>query len=137
MTADNNNYEITSVRPKTDAEKNEMNDKWETSRKDTHWQQYKGTMVRIEVLLGATDTRDMRLKIIQNASGADQTGNNASILSAVSDYEMKHVCGRNAKSYTLIYDKPSFDVLRPTPYFDYLTTDDGTTMREYGFRCVY
>jgi excinuclease ABC subunit B len=53
------------------------------------------------------------------------------------DYEMKRVCGRNASGIVMVYDKPSFDVMRPTPYFDYRIEAEGSTMREYGFRCLY
>jgi hypothetical protein len=50
---------------------------------------------------------------------------------------MKRVCGRNADSIVIVYDRPSFDAMRPTPYFDYRIEAEGATMREYGFRCVY
>jgi len=58
-------------------------------------------------------------------------------LGTVANFEMKRVCGRNAESFVLVYDSPSFEVLRPTPYFDYVAMNEGVTMREYGFRCVY
>ncbi|MCL2018103.1 MAG: hypothetical protein FWG80_05030 [Alphaproteobacteria bacterium] len=130
-------YGVDSRRPKTLAEKIEKNDKWETSRMETRWQEYKGTMVRIEVLLGSSDMREMRLKLIQNANGADVDGDIREVLGTVADHEIKRVCGRNSRQYVIIYDQPSFEVLRPTPYFDYMTQDEGVTMREYGFRCIY
>ena len=55
--------------------------------------------------------------------------------SGVNDYDL--FTGRNAESFVLVYDSPSFEVLRPTPYFDYVAMNEGVTMREYGFRCVY
>jgi len=126
-----------TLKPVTTQQKTEMNDKWDTSMKETRWQEYRGTMVRVEILLGSTDARDMRLKIIQNANGTDVDGDNREVLANVADFEMKRVCGRNADSYVIIYDKPSFEVLRPTPFFDYLSQQQGSTMREYGFRCIF
>jgi hypothetical protein len=129
--------DINSHRPKMPEEKAEKDTKWDTSRKETTWQEYHGTMVRIEVLLGSDDLREMRLRLIQNANGMDVDGDIRAVLSKVSEFEMKRVCGRNSKSFIIVYDIPSFDVLRPTPYFDYKTQDDGVNMREYGFKCIY
>jgi len=137
MNSNNQFVNADTLKPVTTQQKTEMNDKWDTSQKETRWQEYRGTMVRVEILLGSTDARDMRLKIIQNANGTDVNGDNREVLSNVSDFEMKRVCGRNAASYVVIYDKPSFEVLRPTPFFDYLSQQQGSTMREYGFRCIF
>ena len=137
MQADNQYSNIDSFKPKTDAEKEQISNRWETSRKETRWQEYKGAMVRVEILLGNTDLREMRLRLMQNADGMDIDGDTRSVLAAVADYEMKRVCDRNADSIVMVFDKPSFDVMRPTPYFDYRIEAEGTTMREYGFRCVY
>jgi hypothetical protein len=68
---------------------------------------------------------------------AIEDGDARTVLAAVADFEMKRVCGRNADSIVMVYDKPSFDAMRPTPYFDYRIEAEGATMREYGFRCVY
>ncbi|MCL2537879.1 MAG: hypothetical protein FWE52_00125 [Alphaproteobacteria bacterium] len=137
MEPDNEFYDADTFRPKTPQQKTEMNDRWETSRKETRWQEYKGTMVRVEILLGSTDVREMRLKLVQNAHGADIDTDNSGVLGIVADFEAKRVCGRNAETFVVIYDRPSFEVVRPTPYFDYIAKSEGTTMREFGFRCVY
>ena len=137
MTPDNPYFNVEARRPKTLEQKNEMNDKWETSRMETRWQEYKGTMVRVQILLGSTDVREMRLKLVQNANGMDIDGDAKEVLARVADFEIKKVCGRNSRHYVMIYDRPSFEVLRPTPYFDFKAQNEGTTMREYGFRCVY
>ena len=108
-----------------------------TARKETRWQEYKGTMVRIEILLGDKEVREMRLRLMQNASGTDVDADSRTILARVADYEMKRVCGRNAESIVMVYDEPSFEVMRPTSFFDYRIEAEGATMREYGFRCVY
>ena len=125
------------INQKTDAEKEASNNRWNTARMETRWQEYRGTMVRVQILLGNTDLREMRLRLIQNADGMDIDGDARTVLAKVADYEMKRICGRNADSIVLVYDRPSFDVMRPTPYFDYRVEAEGTTMREYGFRCVY
>jgi hypothetical protein len=137
MQPENEYANINSVRPKTAADKEINDNKWNTSRMETRWQEFKGTMVRVEILLGNTDMREMRLRMMQNADGMDIDGDAHSIISRIADYEMKKVCGRNADSIVIIYDRPSFDVMRPTPYFDYRIEAEGSTMREYGFRCVY
>lgn len=137
MQAENQYSNIDSYKPKTDAEKEASNNRWNTSRMETRWQEYRGTMVRVQILLGNTDLREMRLRLMQNADGMDIDGDSRTVLSKVADYEMKRICGRNADSIVIVYDRPSFDVMRPTPYFDYRVEAEGSTMREYGFRCVY
>lgn len=137
MQPDNQYAGIDSYRPKDDAEKEAMNKRWNTSRMETRWQEYKGAMVRVQILLGNSDLREMRLRLMQNADGMDVDGDIRTIIAKVADYEMKRVCGRNADSIVVVYDNPSFDAMRPTPFFDYRIEADGATMREYGFRCVY
>ena len=137
MQADNQYANIDSYKPKTAAEKEQNSNRWNTSRMETRWQEYKGAMVRIQILLGNTDLREMRLRLMQNADGMDIDGDSRTILAKVADYEMKRVCGRNADSIVMVYDRPSFDAMRPTPYYDFRIEAEGATMREYGFRCVY
>lgn len=137
MQADNQYSEIAYYRPKSDLEKEKMNKRWNTSRMETRWQEYHGAMVRVQILLGNSDLREMRLRLMQNADGMDIDGDIHTVLSKVADYEMKRVCGRNAESVVLVYDNPSFDTMRPTPFFDYRIEAEGATMREYGFRCIY
>ena len=128
---------IDSYQPRTMAEREEVANHWNTARKETRWQEYKGTMVRVEILLGDTDVREMRLRLMPNASGADVDGDYRMILGKVADYEMKRVCGRNAESIMMVYDRPSFEVMRPSSFYDYRIEAEGSTLREYGFRCVY
>jgi len=126
-----------ALRPKSEQEKKANVEKWESSRMITRWQEYKGTMVRVEILLGDNDLREMRLKLIQNANGGDVDGDIRDVLGRVADFEMKKVCGRRVESVAIVYDKASFDVVRPTPFFDYKVGTEGSAMREYGFRCIY
>ena len=137
VTDQNEFSQIDSYRPRTMAEREASSARWDTARKETRWQEYKGTMVRVEILLGDTDIRHMRLRLMQNASGTDVDADSRTILARVADYEMKRVCGRNAESIVMIYDEPSFEVMRPTSFFDYRVEAEGVTIREYGFRCVY
>lgn len=137
MTEKNEFSQIDSYRPRTMAEREASSNHWDTARKETRWQEYKGTMVRIEILLGDKEVREMRLRLMQNASGTDVDADSRTILARVADYEMKRVCGRNAESIVMVYDEPSFEVMRPTSFFDYRIEAEGATMREYGFRCVY
>ena len=137
ITDKNEFAQIDSYRPRTMEDREASSARWDTARKETRWQEYKGTMVRVEILLGDTDARHMRLRLMQNASGTDVDADSRTILARVADYEMKRVCGRNAESIVMIYDEPSFEVMRPTTFFDYRIEAEGVTMREYGFRCVY
>lgn len=137
MTADNEYAKIDSYKPKTMAEREAVSNRWDTARKEVRWQDYKGTMVRVEILLGDSETREMRLRLMQNADGTDVDADARTILARVADFEMKKVCGRNAESIVIIYDEPSVEVMRPTTFYDYRIESEGVTMREYGFRCVY
>lgn len=137
ITDKNEFAQIDSYKPSSMKEREEVAAHWNTARKETRWQEYKGTMVRIEILLGDTDIREMRLRLMQNADGADIDADARTVLARVADYEMKKVCGRNAESIVIVYDRPSFDVMRPTSFFEYRVEAEGESMREYGFRCVY
>ena len=137
ITEKNEFAQIDSYQPKTMKEREAMSNKWNTSRKETRWQEYRGTMVRVEILLGDTEVREMRLRLMQNADGMDIDGDMRTVLSNVANYEMKKVCGRNAESVVVVYDQPSVEVMRPTSFFEYRVESEGATMREYGFRCVY
>ena len=137
MAPSNPYSDIDSYRPKTAAEKEQAEKRWDTSRMETRWQEYRGAMVRVQILLGNSDIREMRLRLMQNADGMDVDGDSRTILAKVADFEMKRICGRNADSIVMVYDKPSVEVMRPTPYYDYRIEAEGATMREYGFRCVY
>nr|MBQ0091488.1 hypothetical protein [Candidatus Enterousia merdequi] len=137
MTEKNEFAQIDSYKPMSMAERESIANKWNTARKETRWQEYKGTMVRVEILLGDTDVREMRLRLMQNADGMDVDADSRTVLARVADYEMKKVCGRNAESIVIVYDTPSSEVMRPTSFFDYRIESEGNTMREYGFRCVY
>lgn len=137
MQPENTYSNVESLRPKTEDEKQQTDQKWNTSRVTTRWQEYKGVMVRVEILLGDTDLREMRLKVIQNADGGDIDGDLRDILGKVADFEMKRVCGRRTDSVAIVYDRASFDALRPTPFFDFKVQTEGSSMREYGFRCIF
>ena len=128
---------IDSMRPRTDAEKDASHKRWNSSRMETRWQEYRGAMVRVQILLGNSELREMRLRMMQNADGMDINDDARGVLAHVADYEMKRVCGRNVENIVVVYDEPSFEVMRPTPFFDYRVEAEGPTMREYGFRCVY
>ena len=128
---------VDGLRPRSEQELHENAERWNTSRKITRWQEYKGTMVRVEILLGDTDLRHMRLKVMQNADGGHIDGDLRDILGRVSDFQMRRVCGRRAETIAIIFDRPAFETVRPNPYFDHRIQVEGNSMREYGFRCVY
>jgi len=137
LTQKNEFAEIDSYKPRTMEEREAASRRWDTARKETRWQEYKGTMVRVEILLGDKEMREMRLRLIQSADGMDVDADTTTILGRVADFEMKKVCGRRAEGVVVVYDQPSFEVMRPTSFFDYRVEAEGVTMREYGFKCVY
>lgn len=137
ITADNEYAEIDSYKPLSMAEREAISNRWNTARKETRWEEYKGTMVRIEILLGDSEVREMRLRLMQNVDGMDVDADARSVLARVADYQMKKVCGRNAESIVIVYDQPSVQLMRPTTFYDYRVESEGVTMREYGFKCVY
>jgi hypothetical protein len=137
MQSSNQYADTDSYRPRTAADAADKDAKWNTSRKETIWREYHGTMIRAEILLGSSELREMRLRLVQNTNGMDIDGDMHGVLDNVAEFEMKRVCGRRSRSYMIVYDRPSFDVQRPTPYFDYQVKDDGANMREYGFKCLY
>ena len=71
VTEKNEFAQIDSYKPRTMKEREEIAQRWNTARKETRWQEYKGTMIRIEILLGDSSVREMRLRLMQNADGAD------------------------------------------------------------------
>lgn len=91
MDASNEYAEIDSARPLTNAEKEESNRLWNSSRMETRWQEYRGAMVRVQILLGNSELRRMRLRMIQSADGMDIDGDARSVLAHVADFEMKRV----------------------------------------------
>lgn len=137
MAPDNQYADIDAYRPETQEEQQANAAKWNTSRKETTFQEYRGAMVRVEILTTPPELREMRLKLIRNADGADVNGDARHVLSQVSEFQMRRVCGRKAKYFTVVYDRPGFESIRPTPFFDYKINEDGPTIREYGFKCEY
>jgi len=137
ITEENEYAQIDSYKPRTMEERQAASNRWNTARKETRWQEYKGAMVRVEILLGDTEVREMRLRYMQSADGKDVDADMRTVLARVADYEMKKVCGRNAESIVIVYDQPSFEVMRPTTFYDYRVISEGAAMREYGFKCVY
>jgi len=128
---------VEAFRPRTEEEKFKSVEKWNTAKKTTRWQEYKGTMVRVEILLGDNDIREMRLKLVQNANGSHVDGDIRDILGRVADFEMRKICGRGAETVAIVYEQASFEVIRPTPFYDYKIQTDGSAIREYGFRCIF
>jgi len=128
---------IEALRPRSEQEKEATNRKWNSSRVQTRWQEYRGVMVRVEILLGDSDMREMRLRVIQSAVGGDIDGDLRDIIGKVADFEMRRVCGRRVDNIVIIYDRASFETVRPNPFFDHKVMAEGSSMREFGFRCVY
>ncbi|MDR1696597.1 MAG: hypothetical protein LBR41_00020 [Rickettsiales bacterium] len=137
MNPDNQYADVDVYQPVSAMDDNVLDEKWTSARVDTHWQEYRGHMVRVRVLLGDSDLREMQLRLMQSSKGSDINADSRTVLNHVADFEMQRVCGRNATTTLLVYDRPSADFMRPTPYFDHQINAAGNVVREYGFRCVY
>jgi hypothetical protein len=115
----------------------DIHSKWNSAKVQTRWQEYHGTMVRSQIMLDSGDLREMRLKLVPNADGGDINGDADYILEQVAAFEMGTVCGRNVKHVQVIYDNPTFEAIRSTPYSEYRIRSANIPLREYGFKCVY
>jgi hypothetical protein len=116
----------------------QINKKWFASNVETKYEEYRGRMVRVQVLMSDSDVKEMRLRLMPKSDGGEAIGNSAEIIKAVADYSAKRICGKNAKSVNIVYEQNSFDSVRPTPFFDYkVDSGSAASTKEYGFICQY
>ncbi len=112
--------------------------KWDASKVNTFWENYRGNNVRVELLNNGRDIKEARLKFIPTSnlhSNAD--GSIAEMLGKVAEKVMKNVCGKRARQSIILYERPSAELVRETPADGYKILTRGTSVREYGFRCIY
>ena len=113
-------------------------DKWKDGNINTFWENYRGNNIRIEVRRSNRDVKEMRLKFVQSVDMASDPDDSISnILNVVADNVMKRMCGRQVKQRILLYEKPSVELERETVGDPYKVMTRGTSLKEYGFRCLY
>lgn len=113
-------------------------DKWQLGSKNVYWENYRGNNVRIEVLRNNRDLKEMRLKFVQSQDIiSDPDGSISDMLNKVAEQVMKRTCGKKAKQSIILYERPSIELLKETSYDNYKIVARGTSLKEYGFRCIY
>jgi hypothetical protein len=68
---------------------------------------------------------------------ADPDGTISEMLDNVAQKVMRSVCGRRAKQAIVLYERPSAELVRETTYDYYKIIARGSSLKEYGFRCIY
>jgi hypothetical protein len=129
---------IQSERAVKDSEIMQSIDKWQLGVKNVYWENYRGNNVRIEMLRNNRDLKEMRLKFVQSQYMiSDPDGSISDMLNNVADNVMKSTCGRKARQAIILYERPSVELVKETTYDNYKIIAKGTSLKEYGFRCIY
>ncbi|MDR1476893.1 MAG: hypothetical protein LBI17_02060 [Rickettsiales bacterium] len=129
---------LQSEREIRDTEIMDSIDKWNMGVKNVFWENYRGNNVRVEVLRNNRDLKEMRLKFVQSqAMAANPDGNISDMLGNVASKVMKSTCGRKARQAIVLYERPSVELVKETTYDYYKIIARGTSLKEYGFRCIY
>ena len=139
----NNSYNIDydtyqSERSSNNQEMVNSIDKWRNGGTNVFWENYRGNNIRIEMLRNNRDLKEMRLKFVQSQSmTSDPDGSISDILNVVADRVMKRTCGKKSKQSVILYERPSVELERETAADGYKIMAKGTSLKEYGFRCIY
>lgn len=113
-------------------------DKWQLGLKNVYWENYRGNNIRIEVLRSNRDLKEMRLKFVQSQDIiSDPDGSISDMLNKVAEQVMKRTCGKKSKQSIILYERPSIELVKETSYDNYKIVAKGTSLKEYGFRCIY
>lgn len=113
-------------------------DKWQLGIKNVFWENYRGNNIRIEMLRNNRDLKEMRLKFVQSQDMiADPDGSISDMLNKVAEQVMKRTCGKKSKQSIILYERPSIELVKETTYDNYKIIAKGTSLKEYGFRCIY
>ena len=139
-----NNYDsidydtIQAERRITESEIINSVDKWQQGVKNVYWENYRGNNVRVEMLRNNRDLKEMRLKFVQSQDMiADPDGSISDMLNKVAEQVMKRTCGKKAKQSIILYERPSVELVQETTYDNYKIIAKGSSLKEYGFRCIY
>ena len=139
-----NNYDsidydtIQAERRITESEIINSVDKWQQGIKNVYWENYRGNNVRVEMLRNNRDLKEMRLKFVQSQDMiADPDGSISDMLNKVAEQVMKRTCGKKAKQSIILYERPSVELVQETTYDNYKIIAKGSSLKEYGFRCIY
>lgn len=129
---------LQSERVLTPSEVSSSINKWKNGVVSVFWENYRGNNVRIELLRNNRDLKEMRLKFVQSQNmTSDPDGSISDMLNVVANQVMKRTCGRKAKQSIILYERPSVELEKETAADGYKVMAKGTSLKEYGFRCIY
>ncbi len=112
--------------------------KWQNGIVNVFWENYRGNNVRVEVLRNNNDLKEMRLKFVQSQNmTSDPDGSISDMLNKVANQVMKRTCGKKARQSIILYERPSVELTQETSANDYKVITKGSSLKEYGFRCIY
>ncbi len=112
--------------------------KWKNGIVSVFWENYRGNNVRIEMLRNNRDLKEMRLKFVQSQNmTSDPDGSISDMLNVVANQVMRRTCGKKAKQSIILYERPSVELEKETAADGYKIMAKGTSLKEYGFRCIY
>ncbi len=112
--------------------------KWKQGNVNIFWENYRGNNIRIEMLRNNRDLKEMRLKFVQSQNmTSDPDGSISDMLNVVANQVMKRTCGKKAKQSIILYERPSIELERETSADGYKVMAKGTSIKEYGYRCIY
>jgi hypothetical protein len=128
-------YDMSKI---SEDEKKRITEKWRSSQISEYWRESKGDFIKVQMLNNNRDLREMRL-IFKRGSKQDAfiEGEIADIIDSEIKNIMKETCGRKSKSQIMVYNNPSFELVRASPFYDYEVVSQGASVREVGFKCVY
>ncbi|MBN2676286.1 MAG: hypothetical protein JXR30_03480 [Alphaproteobacteria bacterium] len=126
-----------AVRPFSEKDMTYFAEKWDPANISSSWQSYHGHLVRVDMLQSDRDLREMRLRFFHHQHDRYIDGDIPFILEQVSQSIIRQTCGRMASDVLIVYNRPSAEVSRPSPFYDYEIIAQGVAVREYGFRCLY
>ena len=112
--------------------------KWKDGLVSVFWENYRGNNVRIEMLKSNKDLKEMRLKFVQSQNMiSDPDASISDMLNNVANQVMRRTCGKKAKQSIILYERPAIEIDRETVADEYRVMAKGTSIKEYGFRCIY
>ncbi|MBN1783658.1 MAG: hypothetical protein JW812_01695 [Alphaproteobacteria bacterium] len=126
-----------TVRPFSDKDKAYFAQKWNSANISSEWHEYHGHLIRVDMLMSHRDLREMRLRFFHHQHDRYIDGDIPHILEQVASNVIRQTCGRQSSDVLRVYDRPSLEVSRPNAFYDYEIEAQGTSIREYGFRCIY
>ena len=131
-------YELEDNTNVSDREIYNSINKWKNGLVSVFWENYRGNNIRVEILRNSRDLREMRLKFVQSQDMiSDPDGSISDMLNVVANQVMKRTCGKKAKQSIILYERPAVELEKETAADEYKIMAIGSSIKEYGYRCIY